>query len=135
MAWRYLFIALFALQTALVPWLASASKIAIQQDHAEEDRLLVCTGSSYRWISLSQSAVAGDYVFIEEPSNDAPKVESHLPACVLGWLQLDHVAFGVTPTMTNDVVRLIVIPPQVLNAYSVQTFAYSSRGPPNSPIV
>lgn len=131
---RYFFTAIFALQVALSPWLASASRMAMQAQ-ADEDLLLVCTGSSYSWISLAQTAVAGDFVFVDAPEDQPVVDDKHTPTCLLGWLQLDHslVADAVTFAVTNQSTDLAIS----VAAAAVASFhsGYSSRAPPVSLIV
>lgn len=132
---RYLMSLLFALQVASAPWLASASRMAIQED-AAEDLLLVCTGADYRWISLSASAASGDFVFVEAPE-EAPKTNQpdHTPTCLLGWLQLD-------PSLISDIDQVELLThlenflAVIFSAQRQQVFSgYSSRAPPTALIV
>lgn len=39
------------------------------QQYADEDRILICTGSVYKWISLSSFEETGQLEFVEAPSN------------------------------------------------------------------
>ena len=133
MLWRYLFTLLFALQVAFAPWLSSASRIGVQAQ-ADDDLLLVCTGSSYRWVSLSQTASAGDFVFVDVEDTPEPVEEPHTPTCLLGWLQLDQ-------SLVADVVNLPVVeftplynPFSIVSAFVEPAFSYSSRAPP-SPLI
>lgn len=132
---RYLITVLFALQVASAPWLASASRVAIQAD-ASEDLLLVCTGAEYRWISLSASASSGDFIFVDAPA-DAPETDpsDHTPTCLLGWLQLDQSLL----TQIDQVELLTHLESFYAVVFSAQRqrvfSGYSSRAPPTALIV
>jgi hypothetical protein len=128
---HYFFIVMFALQVALTPWMASASRVALQEG-ASEDQLLVCTGTTYRWISLSASAASGDFVFIDPPVEVPTEGDEHTPTCLLGWLQLNQ-------SLLADLPALALVP--ISQEYSISAItapsvalliAYTSRAPPTS---
>jgi hypothetical protein len=48
---------------------AASSMLTYAQSFADEDRVLICTGSTYKWISLSAFEVTGKVVFVDAPEN------------------------------------------------------------------
>jgi hypothetical protein len=131
---RYVVLLLFALQVAFSPWLAGASRLAIQNT-ADEDLLLVCTGAQYRWISLSASASSGQFSFVDIPVESPDTPDNHLPICLMGWLQLDQ-------TLITDALDILAVS-QYDDVTTLQYVAreqrivvsYSPRAPPSFLIV
>lgn len=48
---------------------AASSMMSYAQSFADEDRILICTGSSYKWISLSAFESTGNIEFVDAPEN------------------------------------------------------------------
>lgn len=126
---RYFLIVMFALQVALTPWMASASRVALQET-ANEDQLLVCTGTTYRWISLSATAANGDFVFIDAPVETPAESDEHTPTCLLGWLQLDQSLLTDLPILAMAFVKEEQFTPASTAPSLALLIAYTSRAPP-----
>jgi hypothetical protein len=43
--------------------------LAYAQGFADEDRVLICTGSTYKWISLATFELTGKVEFLDPPEN------------------------------------------------------------------
>jgi hypothetical protein len=48
---------------------AASSMLSYAQGFADEDRVLICTGSTYKWISLSTFELTGKVEFVDAPEN------------------------------------------------------------------
>jgi hypothetical protein len=61
---------IFSLLFNSIVTLAAASLVARQaQQYADSDAILICGGSSYRWVSLSHFEATGEFKPIETPEN------------------------------------------------------------------
>ncbi|WP_299081030.1 hypothetical protein [uncultured Paraglaciecola sp.] len=48
---------------------AASSMVSHAQSFADDDRVLICTGSTYKWISLSSFELTGKVEFVDAPEN------------------------------------------------------------------
>lgn len=48
---------------------AASSMLTYAQGFADEDRVLICTGSTYKWISLSTFELTGKVEYVDAPEN------------------------------------------------------------------
>lgn len=80
------------LHSALTVLLTSMA-VAQAQSYSDQDRVLICTGSNMKWVSLSQTELAGEFVFIDPPE-EAVQFQYELDCASEVLLQLtdfDHV--------------------------------------------
>ena len=66
---------------------AANSMLTYAQSFADEDRVLICTGSTYKWISLATFELTGKVKFVDAPEN-AP-ANLHEVKCTYAYLA-DH---------------------------------------------
>jgi hypothetical protein len=50
-------------------FIAASSMLTYAQGFADEDRVLICTGSTYKWISFSTFELTGKVEFVDAPEN------------------------------------------------------------------
>jgi hypothetical protein len=48
---------------------AASSMLSAAQRYADEDSILICTGSTYQWISLKTFELTGKIEFVDPPEN------------------------------------------------------------------
>jgi ligand-binding SRPBCC domain-containing protein len=126
---HYILLGIFTLQMLLSPMLNAAIRIDLQESANDPDLLLICTGSEYRWISLSQSAASGDFVFVDTPES-TPEIQD-LPNCLWAW-QNSHIALEqITPDF--EITFVVEHHLEIKASSSIaQTpyYQYYSRAPP-----
>mgnify|MGYP000197484570 CR=1 FL=1 len=74
------------------------------QQYADEDRILICTGSVYKWISLSSFEETGQLEFVDAPSNAPANLQE--VKCSYAYLA-DPNSDDVWPTYTKTFTTVI----------------------------
>ncbi|WP_289029148.1 hypothetical protein [uncultured Paraglaciecola sp.] len=80
----------------------SASMVSHANDFADQDSVLICTGTSYKWMSLSVYEQTGKVKYIDPPEN-SPENLSDLN-CTYGYLS-DSKYHGFIFNNLGDLVR------------------------------
>jgi hypothetical protein len=128
---QYLLLGIFTLQLLLVPFANAAIRTQIQAGQQDEDLLLICTGSEYRWISLSQTSQQGTFVFVDVDSDDESPDLQELPHCLWAWQNGHHVLKQVHQFDVPAIVvatHLGIKAPNAITSVTVEY--YHSRAPP-----
>jgi len=89
---------------------AASSMLTYAQGFVDEDRVLICTGSTYKWISLSTFELTGKVEFVEAPEN-APSNLQEIK-CSYAYLadpNPDHYCEIMQPAFTLPIVSNITI--------------------------
>ncbi|MEP0356063.1 MAG: hypothetical protein ABJH06_05980 [Paraglaciecola sp.] len=116
---------------AIASLYVSASILNHTKDFAGEDSVLICTGTSYKWMSLSVYELTGKVEYIEPPEN-TPHNSQDI-RCVYGYLSdanyhdlaINNVGHLVTPIDVNFNIRYFeALYPNAKHQLSL------TRGPP-----
>jgi hypothetical protein len=129
-SWKhYILLGVFTLQMLLSPMLNAAMRINLQESANNPDLILICTGSQYQWISLSQSAQSGDFVFVDVPA-DTPEFQD-LPDCLWAWQNANLALEQVHPSVQLVFVIATHLGIKAPSAITEAPFKkYLSRAPP-----
>jgi len=86
----YLLCLLLAVQSGIAAFIQN-DKIVHLNETAPADLELICTGSSMKWISVSQTQLAGHFVFVdfakEDQQTHTPSLDTHCPVALIADAQ------------------------------------------------
>jgi hypothetical protein len=126
---------LVALQQALALGAASL-QMARAQDLANDDTVLICSGQGMKWISLSQSAAQGRFVYIDPSELDAST--PNLIDCtntVLGDTFADEYVHFSQPVVGFAAIKAALILVYQSPYAAIAYLAHQVRGPPEPSLI
>jgi len=101
------------------------------QNHGTEDAVLICSGTSYKWMSKSAFIEQGIIQYIDEPQ-DIPD-QYHQVKCSYSYLIDHHTVDLITPThiQVNEIKYKALVITIAQRPYTSFTYSTSlSRAPP-----
>lgn len=110
---------------------ASASILSHAQSFADDDKTLICTGSSYQWISMQYFHQTGEIKFVEPPA-DAPQSVTEIK-CSYAYLSDTGSAYLFSHSADAELLPVTQARP---NAYITASYSLAkhrlavSRAPP-----
>lgn len=110
--------------------LSSASAMSAMQNFANDETLVICTGTQVKWISAAIFYQSGDIIEVEAPSNTPDNL--HAVSCVFAQLNDAPIddKFTSLNTHASESLNLIVLNAKLLFVATDYVNSFLARGPP-----